>query len=181
MAWRVSDAVCVGMDVSFDASWKGGVKFTPFKVDNNSAVVEFLRAVLESDVGTRIKHFCCLTEPVAKCKLGSLFLSAKDARAKHAFAPHIGLQAVYAPLASIHFKQRVPAPSTYALKCLVNSLTRKGGGKMFVDKDVVVCSRHFVFLSITEDGMRIVKSDGCRGCASAAAAVGRRTFQVVHF
>eukprot|EP00965_Chrysotila_dentata_P124146 4103250-Pleurochrysis_carterae.AAC.2 len=69
-----------------------------------------------------------------RCVWEPLFLSAKDARAKHAFAPHTGLQAVHALFASIYFKQRVPAPSTYALKRLANSLTRKGVGKMYVEQ-----------------------------------------------
>eukprot|EP00965_Chrysotila_dentata_P261858 6214385-Pleurochrysis_carterae.AAC.2 len=45
-------------DVSFEASWARGVEFPPFKVDNNSAV-EFMRAVLDSAVGTRISHSFC--------------------------------------------------------------------------------------------------------------------------
>eukprot|EP00965_Chrysotila_dentata_P143236 4733081-Pleurochrysis_carterae.AAC.1 len=130
---RVSDAVSVGMNLSFDAIWERGVEFPSFKVDSNSAV-EFLRAVLDSPAGTRINNSFRLREAVA-VQTGQLFLIAKDARAKHVFAPHTGFQAVYALLASIlYFKQRVPAPSTYALKHLANALTRKGGGKMFVDK-----------------------------------------------
>eukprot|EP00965_Chrysotila_dentata_P088458 2920941-Pleurochrysis_carterae.AAC.1 len=64
MACRVSDAFSNGMDVTFDASWERGVELPPFKVDNNFAV-EFLRAVLDSAVGTSIKHAFCLTEAVA--------------------------------------------------------------------------------------------------------------------
>eukprot|EP00965_Chrysotila_dentata_P044345 1474266-Pleurochrysis_carterae.AAC.4 len=37
-------------------------------------------------------------------------------------------------IVSTYFKQRVPSPNTYALKRLANSLTRKGGGEMFMDK-----------------------------------------------
>eukprot|EP00965_Chrysotila_dentata_P241947 6204595-Pleurochrysis_carterae.AAC.1 len=94
MACRISDAVSAGMDVKFDTFWERGVEFPPFKVDNNF-VVEFLPAVLDSAVETRISRSFCLTEPVA-AQLGQLFLSAKSARTKHAFAPHSGLQAVNA-------------------------------------------------------------------------------------
>eukprot|EP00965_Chrysotila_dentata_P094078 3109414-Pleurochrysis_carterae.AAC.5 len=68
-------------------------------------------------------------------QIGQLTLSAKVARTKHAFAPHTGLQALYAfVLASVHFKRRVPASaSTYALQRLANSLTRRGGGKRRYD------------------------------------------------
>eukprot|EP00965_Chrysotila_dentata_P076984 2541594-Pleurochrysis_carterae.AAC.1 len=79
------------MDVTFNVSWERGVELPAFKVDNNSAV-EFLRAVLDSAVGTSIKHTFCLTEAVA-VQVGKISLSAKDARAKHTFAPHTGLQA----------------------------------------------------------------------------------------
>eukprot|EP00965_Chrysotila_dentata_P206500 6183572-Pleurochrysis_carterae.AAC.1 len=91
MACCVSDAVSIGMDVTFDASWEGDVELPPFKVDNNFAV-EFLRAVIDSAEGTSIKHTFCLTEAVA-VQVRQLLLSAKDARAKHAFAPQTGLQA----------------------------------------------------------------------------------------
>eukprot|EP00965_Chrysotila_dentata_P142646 4714975-Pleurochrysis_carterae.AAC.1 len=41
-----------------------GVELPPFKVDNKFAV-EFLRAALDSAVGTSIKRTFCLTEAVA--------------------------------------------------------------------------------------------------------------------
>eukprot|EP00965_Chrysotila_dentata_P060077 1992491-Pleurochrysis_carterae.AAC.1 len=94
MACRISDAVSAGMDVSSDTCWERDLEFLPFKVDNNSAV-ELLRAVLDSAVGTQISHSVCLTAAVAT-QLGQLFLSAKNARTKHAVVPHTGLQAVYA-------------------------------------------------------------------------------------
>eukprot|EP00965_Chrysotila_dentata_P237995 6202229-Pleurochrysis_carterae.AAC.1 len=129
MACCISDAVSVGMHVSLDAFIMNGIlgegcRLPPLKVDNNSAV-EFLRAVLDSAVGKRSK--------AVAVQVGQLFLSANDARAKNAFAPDTGLQAVYlyTLLAST---QRVRAPSTYALKRLANSFTRKGKGKMSMDK-----------------------------------------------
>eukprot|EP00965_Chrysotila_dentata_P083132 2742162-Pleurochrysis_carterae.AAC.1 len=96
-----------------------------------------------------MSHSVCLTEAVA-AQLGQLFLSVKDARTKDAFAPHTGLQAVYAlVLASIPFKKRVPASSTYALKRLANSLTRKKGGGMFVDKrgSIGLLEAFYVFIN----------------------------------
>eukprot|EP00965_Chrysotila_dentata_P192960 6175469-Pleurochrysis_carterae.AAC.1 len=103
MACCISDAVSVGMDVSLDAFWERGVDFPPFKVDNNSAV-EFLRAVLDSTVGKRISHCFCLTWAVA-VQVRQLF-RAPIKRAKHAFAPHIGLQTV---LACMHFSHQFSA------------------------------------------------------------------------
>eukprot|EP00965_Chrysotila_dentata_P241443 6204294-Pleurochrysis_carterae.AAC.1 len=115
--YHIPDAVIRGMDLSLDAFWERGINFPPFKVDNNSAV-EGLRAVLDSaTVGKRVSHSFCLTEAVA-VQVGHLFWIAKDAHAKDAFAPHIGLQSVYALLASI---QRVSVRGTYALKRLANS------------------------------------------------------------
>eukprot|EP00965_Chrysotila_dentata_P182815 6036990-Pleurochrysis_carterae.AAC.1 len=67
-------------------------------------------------------------------QISPLLLSAKDDRTKREFAPHTGLSAVYIVLASLHFKQRVQAPSTNALKRLAHSVTRKEGGKGSVEK-----------------------------------------------
>eukprot|EP00965_Chrysotila_dentata_P078534 2587904-Pleurochrysis_carterae.AAC.1 len=61
MAYRISDAVSAGMDVSSNTFLERGVECLPFKVDNNSEV-EFLRAVLDSTVGTQISHSVCLTK-----------------------------------------------------------------------------------------------------------------------
>eukprot|EP00965_Chrysotila_dentata_P169952 5609997-Pleurochrysis_carterae.AAC.1 len=61
MACSISDAVSAGMNVSFNAFRESGVEFPPVKVDNNYGV-KFLRAVLDSTVGTRISHLFCLTE-----------------------------------------------------------------------------------------------------------------------
>eukprot|EP00965_Chrysotila_dentata_P187361 6172080-Pleurochrysis_carterae.AAC.1 len=67
-----------------------GVEFPPFKVNINSAV-EFLRAVLDSAVGTRISHFS-LPHRGCSCASWAAFLSAKDACTKHAVASHTCLQ-----------------------------------------------------------------------------------------
>eukprot|EP00965_Chrysotila_dentata_P255902 6212372-Pleurochrysis_carterae.AAC.2 len=95
MACRISDAVSAGIDVSLDAFWERGVEFPLLQGRNR----------LRSRVPAR--------QAVA-ARVGQLFLSTKNACTKHAFAPHTGLQAVYALiLASIHFKQRLSASSTY--------------------------------------------------------------------
>eukprot|EP00965_Chrysotila_dentata_P022630 749703-Pleurochrysis_carterae.AAC.2 len=91
------------------------VEIPPFTINNVSAV-EFLRAVLDSTVGSSIKDSLCLSEAVVL-----------QLRRTLAF-----YQAVYAILASLHFKERVqPAPSTSALKRLANYLPRKERGKGF--------------------------------------------------
>eukprot|EP00965_Chrysotila_dentata_P064251 2128498-Pleurochrysis_carterae.AAC.1 len=115
---RVSDAISGGMQLKFNENWEGDVENPPFKIDNASAV-EFLHAILDSAVGTRIFHSFSLSEAVA-VQVSQLLLSAKDAKRERAFAPHAGLPAVYILLASMYFRQRVPAPSTNALKRLAN-------------------------------------------------------------
>eukprot|EP00965_Chrysotila_dentata_P004020 130724-Pleurochrysis_carterae.AAC.1 len=99
------------MQLKFNENWEGGVENPPFTIDNASAG-EFLRAILDSAVGT----------------------PPKNAKRERAFAPHPGLPAVYILFASIYFRQRVPAPSTNVLKHLANFVTRKGGGKGSVQK-----------------------------------------------
>eukprot|EP00965_Chrysotila_dentata_P002724 88587-Pleurochrysis_carterae.AAC.1 len=106
------------MQLKFNENWEGGVENPPFKIDNASAV-EFLRAILDGAVGTRISNSCSLSEAVA-VQISQLFLSAKDAKRERVFAPLAGMPAVYILLASIYFRQRVPAPSTNALKRLAN-------------------------------------------------------------
>eukprot|EP00965_Chrysotila_dentata_P129581 4283895-Pleurochrysis_carterae.AAC.1 len=118
LTFRVSDAVLGGMQLKFNENWEGGVEIPPLKIDNASTV-EFLRAILDSAVGIRISHPFSLSEAVA-VQTSQLLLSAKDAERERAFAPHAGLPAAYILLASIHSKQRVPAPSTNALKRLAN-------------------------------------------------------------
>eukprot|EP00965_Chrysotila_dentata_P076817 2536111-Pleurochrysis_carterae.AAC.1 len=80
---------------------------SPFKADELIAV-EFLNAVLASDVGTRIEHSIALTEAVV-VRVCSL-LSGKDPAVARLFSS-VGLSAAYTVLSSLHHSQRVPAPA----------------------------------------------------------------------
>eukprot|EP00965_Chrysotila_dentata_P135044 4466120-Pleurochrysis_carterae.AAC.2 len=120
------------MQLKFNENWEGGVEIPPFKMDNVSAV-KLLRAILDSAVETCIHNYFSLSEAVA-VQISQLVLSAKDARGERAFEPHAGLTAVYILLASIYYKQRVPAPCANALKRLANFVTRNGEGKGSVQK-----------------------------------------------
>eukprot|EP00965_Chrysotila_dentata_P161102 5319519-Pleurochrysis_carterae.AAC.1 len=53
-----------GMQLKREASWRSGVETPPFVADNASAV-EFLKAVLDSVVGTPIIHIFSITYAVA--------------------------------------------------------------------------------------------------------------------
>eukprot|EP00965_Chrysotila_dentata_P229927 6197485-Pleurochrysis_carterae.AAC.4 len=88
----------------FDVCWKRGEELPPFTVDNEAAV-EFLRAVVDSRVGTRISHSVALTEGVA-VQLYKL-LCGKDSAAVQSFSQR-GILALHVVLASLHRSERVP-------------------------------------------------------------------------
>eukprot|EP00965_Chrysotila_dentata_P097142 3210649-Pleurochrysis_carterae.AAC.5 len=70
------------MRLKYEASWRAGDEYPPFVADKAPAV-EFLKAVLDSAVGTQVSHSFRLSAAVAVQR--QLLLSAKDAATRRAF------------------------------------------------------------------------------------------------
>eukprot|EP00965_Chrysotila_dentata_P092183 3043184-Pleurochrysis_carterae.AAC.2 len=107
------------MALKFDMFREGEAKFPPFEPDKSSAV-EFLKAVLDSVVGTCITHNIRQSEAVV-VQLGRIFLwqgsrnnSMPFRRAQWSDSRHFGAQ-------------RVPTPYPNTVKRLGAVLTRKAG------------------------------------------------------
>eukprot|EP00965_Chrysotila_dentata_P015309 506553-Pleurochrysis_carterae.AAC.1 len=108
------------MELKFEVIWAPTKEIPPFTADNISAV-KFLRAVLDSAVGTMINHRTLMLSEAVAVQVCQLLLSGKDAKTQSMFAPHAGMPAVYVLLASLHLKKSVRAQQgrTQAfIKCL---------------------------------------------------------------
>eukprot|EP00965_Chrysotila_dentata_P197780 6178394-Pleurochrysis_carterae.AAC.1 len=102
------------MPIIFKALWERVSQPPPFKVDEPFAV-NFMNAVLDGSIGTRIQHSVALSEAVV-VQICSL-LSGKDAGVARPFHSS-GLPAAYVVLSSLLHSQRVPVPGTNALQML---------------------------------------------------------------
>eukprot|EP00965_Chrysotila_dentata_P252578 6210761-Pleurochrysis_carterae.AAC.1 len=114
-----------GRALRFDAVWEHSVDIPPFSANNGTAV-DFLKAVIDSDVGTRIIHTITLSEAVVVQIYK--FLCGMDTPTASAFAK-CGLPAPQIFLSSLHYSQRVATACDKALKRLSAALARKERGK----------------------------------------------------
>eukprot|EP00965_Chrysotila_dentata_P256831 6212683-Pleurochrysis_carterae.AAC.1 len=124
---RFAGTVSSSIAIKPDLIRKAGQESPRFRIDVVSAV-EFVNAVLDSAIGTYIKHnVVAVSQAVAKLLVHRRLCDA------HADALRVlsrtELVAVYIVLASLHHSQRVANPSNKAVKRLRALLTRKGGTK----------------------------------------------------
>eukprot|EP00965_Chrysotila_dentata_P036795 1224187-Pleurochrysis_carterae.AAC.1 len=122
---RFAGTVSSGTAIKADLVWKAGQESPRFRIDVVSTV-EFVNAVLDSAVGTYVKHNFAVSQAVS-VRVYRLLCDA-HADASRLFS-RTGLAAVYIVLASLRHSQRVANSSDNTVKRLGVLLTRKGGGK----------------------------------------------------